>query len=189
MRCTIQQDITLVNFQSHMHRRGVGYQASIMGEEPFYENTAWEGVPVKEFEPGKQIKAGSVLDYHCDYDNPATTDVFQGPRSTDEMCMAIGSYYPVDRTTSQCAIVGEDPDDTRNFGGSWVGNGNKTCAQTMACVQLAFNEEDVFHEITRCVVDSKEEVAPEMSDALRCLFTSADPLKECTAEFDACAAK
>lgn len=187
MRCTIQDDITLTNFQSHMHARGVGYAASVMGEEkPFYENDQWEGVPVAEFGEGKSIAKGSVIDYHCDYDNPGMEAVFQGPRSTDEMCMAIGSYYPANPTTSHCAIAGMDPFGTQNIGGEWVGNGDKTCAETMACVQAAFQGEQVFEDMTMCVLDSAPEKSTYVSAAMRCLFTHENPLADCQPEFTAC---
>lgn len=188
MRCTIQADITLTNFQSHMHRRGVGYEASVMGEDPFYENDLWEGVPVLDLGTGKSIKAGSVIDYHCDYKNPEQRDVYQGPRSTDEMCMAIASYYPADPMTSHCAIEGTDPLKTGNLGADWVGNGDKTCAQTMGCVQGAFGGDKVFEEITKCVLDAAPDKAEVVSDAVRCLFTHQDPLSECQTEFSTCQA-
>lgn len=186
MRCTIHDDITLTNFQSHMHARGVGYSAAVVGEKPFYENDLWEGVPVKDFGEGKKIAKGSVIDYHCDFDNPGKDSVFQGPRSTDEMCMAIGSYYPANPTTSNCAIVGMDPFDTQNVGGEWVGNGDKTCAQTMSCVQSAFNKPNTFEGMTLCILDSAPDRSTYVSDAMRCLLTHENPLAECQTEFAAC---
>lgn len=186
MRCPVQEDITLTNFQSHMHARGVGYSAGVVGESPFYENDLWEGVPVKDFGEGKKIAKGSVIDYHCDYDNPNMNEVFQGPRSTDEMCMAIGSFYPKSETTSQCAIVGEDPFETRNIGGEWVGNGEKTCAATMDCVVEAFQGKRVFEDMTLCILDSAPEKSTYVSDAIRCLFTHDNPAADCQPEFGVC---
>lgn len=188
MRCSINEDITLTNFQSHMHRRGVGYEATIEGQDTFYTNDLWEGVPVLDLGDGKQIAKGSVLDYHCDYKNPTAADVFQGPRSTDEMCMAIGSYYPADPITSGCSTVLDDGTVVNNFGGEWVGNGTKTCKETMACVQTAFNAEKVFEEITKCVLDSAPEKSKVVSDALRCLFLKDNPLSACQTEFATCQA-
>jgi hypothetical protein len=188
MRCAIHSDITLTNFQSHMHRRGVGYEATVVGDDPFYENDKWEGVPVLEFDTGKLLKKGSVIDYHCDYQNNEEHDIFQGPRTTDEMCMAIGSYYPADPTTSQCAIAGQDAFGSQNLGAEWVGNGDKTCAQTMGCVQSAFAAKEPFKDITTCMMDAAPEKSKEVSDAIRCLVTHKDPLKECTTEFSTCQA-
>ena len=61
------------------------------GAAPFYTNPSWENVPVAQFEGGMKIKAGTVIDYACDYSNTAANDVYQGPSATDELCMAIGS--------------------------------------------------------------------------------------------------
>lgn len=189
MRCKVHKDITVMNVQSHMHARGVDYAVSELDAEPFYTNTAWQDVPVKHFPGGLSLKAGSTLDYHCDYDNPGTTDVYQGPRSTDEMCMVIGSYYPADQQTAQCASSADDPLRTQGIGAEWVGNGTATCAETQACVQQTFGSPDIMKGIADCIDASDPAVAKEMSDALRCLFSQLNPATACQAEFAACAAK
>jgi hypothetical protein len=189
MRCPIRSDITLTNFQSHMHARGVGYQASIVGSTaPFYTNTSWEDVPVQQFADGMKIKAGSVIDYRCDYDNPAPNDVYQGPSATDEMCMAIGSFYPKDAATANCVSDPADP-QTTDLGADWVGSGTTTCAATLGCLQQAFGQPDPMHPVTSCIVASDPAVSPELSSALRCFFTQADPVNACAAQIAACSAK
>lgn len=101
--------------------------------------------------------------------------------------MAIGSYYPADPTTSNCAIPGS-AEYTGNLGAEWVGNGDKTCKDTMTCVQGAFGQADVLEQITLCMLDSAPEKSKEVSDAIRCLFTHDNPLAECTTEFETCQA-
>jgi len=191
MKCQIQDDITLMNVQSHMHARGTGYEAKIVGSEPFYTNAKWEDVPVKSFDGGMKIAAGTWIDYRCDYNNAAASDVFQGPRSTDEMCMLIGSYYPASPGTSNCAADPAAPGQTGNLGAEWVGNGTKTCAATMGCVQQAVTGSgDVFQNITTCMMDSDPAVSKEMSDALRCFFLNgASAQTVCKTQFDVCLAK
>lgn len=184
LRCPVHQDITLVNFQSHMHRRGAAYAAGLVGEEPFYENTQWEGVPLGDFGEGLKIAKGSAIDYHCDYKNNEDRNIYQGARSTDEMCMGIGSYYPAEPATSACALFGVD--GTRNLGGEWVGNGVATCADTMGCVQEAQSKEDALQQIMLCVMDSDPAKSKEVSDALRCFATHENPLGACQAEFSVC---
>jgi hypothetical protein len=115
LKCPVHEDITLLNFQSHMHRRGVGYQAAVGDAAPFYDNDQWENVPVLDLGEGVKIPKGSAIDYRCEYMNTEDRDIFQGSRSTDEMCMAIGSYYPAEPATSACAVFGVD--GTRNLGG------------------------------------------------------------------------
>lgn len=194
MQCPVHTDITIQNVQSHMHARGIGYEASIMGEaSPFYTNTAWEGVPVKDFGAGLKVKAGSFFDYHCDYKNAGMNDVFQGPRSTDEMCMLIGSYYPADPYTSNCQRETDVPLGSKVTGADWVGNGAATCSETFSCVQSALGGGKVVEGLTVCISDSDPAVSKEMSASIRCLINSyndgKDPAMECQSEFAACMAK
>jgi hypothetical protein len=191
MKCMIHADITLMNVQSHMHARGTGYAAALPEGEPFYTNAEWEGVPVKRFDPGMKIAAGTWIDYYCDYNNAAANDVYQGPRSTDEMCMLIGSYYPASPVTSNCAADPSAPDQTGNLGAEWVGSGTETCAATMGCVQTSLGGTgDFLQNITTCMVASDPAVSKEMSDALRCLFLNGqNATTACKTQFDACAAK
>jgi hypothetical protein len=176
MRCPINRDITLVNAQSHMHRRGVGFSAAIEGEAPFYENERWEDVPVEHFPRGLKIAAGSRFDYQCDYQNDESRDIYQGPRSTDEMCMLIGAYYPADRATSACLDPAGMP------ASEWVGNGEASCAATLECVSAAKSDAS----LTRCMLQADPNVAAYTSNALHCALHSMDAERECAGELAAC---
>jgi len=186
-RCPVHTDITIANVQSHMHARGVGYAAMVTGQEPFYVNEAWSNVPVKAFEPGLEVQAGSSLDYYCDYHGSQDHVVYQGPRTTDEMCMLIGSYYPADPATASC----RDDSGTR-LGGEWVGEGTATCAETMSCVlaiDFASAETDPLNSISDCMVEADPAVSRETSDFLKCLFSSPNPIVDCAQPIEACQAK
>ena len=179
-RCPVYQDITISNVQSHMHARGVGYEARIDANAPFYTNTHWERVPVSSLD-GMVVKAGSKLDYFCDYRNTEARNVYQGPRSTDEMCMLIGSYYPADPRTANCL------DETGALpGGDWIGQGSASCQDTMGCLQGAGGRLDV---VTDCVQASKPEVSVELSAALRCFMSAQNPFADCGPQIQACSAK
>ena len=182
-RCPVHRDITIMNVQSHMHARGVDFAATVEGEEPFYTNTQWEAVPVGSFETGLHISAGSRLDYYCDYNNAGSTDVYQGARSTDEMCMLIGSYYPADPATANCL----DP-SLENLAGEWIGNGTATCSETLDCVSGALASEDFLPELTDCILDADPAVSREASQMALCIFYSQDPESECSQEISACQA-
>lgn len=182
-RCPVHEDITIANVQSHMHRRGVGYTAAVTGEPAFYENDRWEGVPVKRFDGGLTVPAGATLDYACDYENREARDVYQGPRTTDEMCMLIGSYYPADPRTSNCA------DADGGLGGEWVGNGTATCAETFACLMEAFGATDLIRAGADCIDAASPAVAAESSAVLRCFASAEDPATGCEAEVSACLAR
>lgn len=177
-RCPVYQDITIANVQSHMHARGVGYEARVDDNAPFYTNTLWERVPVETID--LVVPAGSKLDYYCDYRNSEARHVYQGPRSTDEMCMLIGSYYPADPRTANCL------DETGTVpGGDWIGQGSATCQQSLGCFQAAGGE---LAAITDCIVASKPVVAVELSAVLRCFIRASDPVAECSAEIQTCSA-
>lgn len=191
MRCRVHKDITIQNVQSHMHARGSGYQASLGTGAPFYTNTHWEDVPVKDL-GGLKVSAGEWLDYTCEYKNTEAREIFQGARSTDEMCMLIGSYYPADPATANCLDDPNLPVDQNSIGGEWVGNGQATCAQTFDCIQQALGKNS-FEAMMSCVTASDPAVSPEMSAAIRCMFKSfgqgKDPAMSCPMEFGACQAK
>jgi hypothetical protein len=182
-RCPVQHDITIANVQSHMHRRGTGYEATVVGADtPFYVGESWENVHVERFEPNLQLKAGEVIDYHCDYTNPENRVVYQGARSTDEMCMLIGSYYPADRATAQCE------DAQGHLAGEWVGNGTATCAATWTCIKAASQgKDDGLAPIIDCVDAASPDVAAESSALLRCVM--AKGAAACGTEVAACEAK
>lgn len=178
----MHEDITIANVQSHMHRRGVGYSAAVTGQTAFYENTRWEGVPVKRFESGMEVAAGSTLDYWCDYESHEAHDIYQGPRTTDEMCMLIGSYYPADPRTSACT------DASGGLGGEWVGNGTATCAETFACMQTAFGAGNVIGALSDCIDAATPSIAAPSSALLRCFANAGTPETECQAQVAACQA-
>jgi len=177
-RCPVYSDITIANVQSHMHARGIGYAASIGDAAPFYTNDRWEQVPVQRYDD-LVVPAGASLDYYCDYRNTTGASIYQGPRTTDEMCMLIGSYYPADPRTANCL----DESGTRP-GGDWIGNGSATCAQTLQCMQGAGNN---FQAITDCMLAASPAVSRPSSDVLRCFAVAADPATECAAQIAACA--
>jgi hypothetical protein len=180
-RCPVYQDITIVNVQSHMHSRGVGYAARVDGGEPFYTSDRWEDVPVRSYDAFK-VKAGSKLDYYCDFRNTTGTPVYMGPRTTDEMCMLIGSYYPADPRTSNCTdATGKLP------GGNWIGQGTASCQQTMGCIQQA--QAQGLPGITDCMLAASPTVSSESSELLRCFIGAADPFADCGPQIQACAAR
>jgi hypothetical protein len=194
MSCPLPNDITIRNAQSHMHRRGVDYAAVMIApdasRETIYESTRWEGVDVKRWEEGLSVSAGSRIEYHCGYKNPESRTVYQGPKSSDEMCMFIASYWPAAPEISNCAVDPDDINNTQNMNADWVGNGAATCGQTLTCVQgIEASPGDFFgfiRGLTDCVLESRAESSEVVSDGIRCLLTREDPLTECQAEIQAC---
>lgn len=179
-RCPVYSEITIANVQSHMHSRGVAYEARVDDGAPFYTNTRWESVPVIGLD-NMTVPAGSRLDYRCDYRNTEARHVYQGPRASDEMCMLIGSYYPADPRTGFCLDeAGKGP------GGDWIGQGSATCQQTLGCLQNAGGN---LQAVTDCAMASSADVSVELSAALRCFMSATDPLAQCGPQIQACAAR
>lgn len=169
MSCPVAKDIKLLNMQSHMHKRGVGYVANLTDEhggliQELYTNDQWEGVPIQRYGEGLEIKAGQSLDYRCDYKNPEDRDIVQGLTTADEMCMLIGVYYPRDDNLENC----EDENGDRN--GTWIGSGTALCGDTFKCVLDALKgpEDEAAARYFGCVVDACPGAASEVSALVRC---------------------
>jgi Copper type II ascorbate-dependent monooxygenase, C-terminal domain len=207
MSCPIAKDIKLLNMQSHMHRRGVGYVANLTdgkGEklQELYTNDLWEGVPIKRYGAGLDIKAGQRLDYRCDYNNAEDRDIIQGLTTEDEMCVLLGVYYPRDTHLERC----EDENGDRN--GTWIGSGKALCGDSFKCILDALRgpEDEAEAAYFGCVVDACPGVAPELSGLVACQISvgygACDDacekltapscmdclLSECAAEVTACGA-
>jgi hypothetical protein len=133
MRCPIPANITLLQANSHFHKRGYDYSAFLddpSGNEattPFYTSTDWE-------HPGNlaspiSIAAGSFVRFGCTYDNMnGTQEYFQGPSAqNNEMCMFIGTYYPRMDDPSQEFCLPPRSDE--------FGTGKVACGATLNCLK------------------------------------------------------
>ena len=200
--CPITADIHVTNLQSHMHRRGVGYRAAVIGSDgersEIYSNDAWEEVPVKAFDPDLAVSAGSRIEWQCAYQNPEAHDVYQGPRSSDEMCMLIGSYYPRTDAIGFCSQRG-----AAFLGANWnIGKGSASCADSFNCVVAASSDNGssggavagmgakaLTSSITECLIASDPALVEPISDMLGCLASTpsdGDPFTACANEIKTC---
>ncbi len=190
MTCPIRKDITLVNAQSHMHRRGVDYAAYLTDAagtrlDELYTTHEWEEVIPRRFEPARPLQAGQWIDYRCGYDNKEERTVLQGLATTDEMCMFIGLYYPRDEQTEFCAD--DQMGEKRFLAARWIGTGTADGAATADCLSRAMSGPRGDGALYGCVVDSCETISRPMSEATRCLATSGDTCKAaCKTEGEAC---
>ena len=183
MGCTIPDDINISTLQSHMHRRGVDYVAELYEgnkTKTVYETTAWEDVPVKHLSPAMQVAKGDRIEFECRYKNTESRDIWQGPRTTDEMCMLLGSYYPKRSGLQFCFSSA-----------NWRGNGDTSCKESLDCVRSAFLSKDRVRGLTECVTAAKSEVSLPLGSAMGCLirqFTSSEEV-DCTEPIAACDAQ
>lgn len=137
--CPITQAITLKSSVSHMHARGVGYEAKLLSGDPYdantetldmlYETTQWDSPQDTVWSEPKQLEAGQFIDYSCHYQNPDDRIVAQGLDTTDEMCMFMGVYWPRNDALSFCS----DP-HTGNAAGYEIGDGEMGGSEFVSCI-------------------------------------------------------
>ena len=112
--CPISQDINLALLWSHMHSRGVAFEART--DDPgvdapdgtLYESEDWSEPSPRQFpnDPPITVHAGSSITYACTYENRTEMAIKQGLSAvTNEMCILHGMYWPrVDQRTEQCVM-------------------------------------------------------------------------------------
>jgi hypothetical protein len=94
--CTVSPDSKFYVMTTHTHKQGV-HTFVKDGSTVLFDSTSWEhpgtatwGLPFYSFTSGK-------LSYQCEFLNPTMNEIITGDSAaTDEMCMAIGYYFPAD---------------------------------------------------------------------------------------------
>jgi hypothetical protein len=170
--CAVNKDITLVNAQSHMHRRGVGYVANLLDAtgsqmQEIYTTTEWEDVSARQMTPPLELSAGQLIDFRCDYMNNEDHRISQGRTTRDEMCMFLGLYYPKDVKTELCGMT--DDWSGRYLAANWIGSGSNAGAATAGCLQAATGATAAAGDFDACVVNACPAISAETSTAARCL--------------------
>ena len=179
MRCPVSSDVFIMNLQSHMHARGVGFSARVWpengaGAEVVYETQKWLEPPVMTYEPHLALHAGDVLEMRCDFQNQETRAIGYGPRSTDEMCQLIGPYFPRDEHFEKCTdVVG-------HLAAEWVGEGVADGATTRDCLDCAAKFGDGVY--AACMADACPAIAGRMSAVVRCEMTRGLKAAACEGE-------
>ncbi len=182
MRCEVPADVELLFGMSHMHKRGVGYAATVEAPaaggadgEPLFETTEWQGIEPRRYQPTRAIAAGSVIDFHCDFQGEADRTIIEGPSAeANEMCMFIAAYYPrVDPATELCASPGSGP----------VLTGTQSCPQTLNCVRGT--TDPIAQE--QCIVDTCAASSQPAVDLMTCLnFSCGAECAQLGSACDAC---
>lgn len=199
-QCPVQNDITMLDIQSHMHARGTHFEAHLLDEkrgesvEMLYENEEWEEVPVKFFEPGKELSAGQWIEWTCNYENPEDRPVTQGAKATDEMCVLFGTYYPYDENVEFCSTEGGI--ENWMLQSELKMEGTETCSTTLDCI---IEDGDLFSpDYQRCILNACPAAAQEVTDVVKCHATDGWDagcdgdlvclLNACNTEISACTA-
>jgi hypothetical protein len=131
MRCGISKDIHLLGGLSHMHKRGVGFEAFIdppSGETtatPFYKTDDWEHP--KGLATTLDVPSGSRIRFRCDYSAIGDSREFVQGQSAedDEMCIFTGLYYPA-MTANEDLCMGK---------ADMFGAGETACLPSQECIQ------------------------------------------------------
>jgi hypothetical protein len=186
MSCPITQDITLVNGQSHMHKRGTDYVANLTETvngtlNPIYESHDWENVPVSSWQPGMALHQGQSIDYTCFYQNGENREITQGQTTKDEMCMFLGSYYPRNRELEQCQQL------VPGQGATFIGTGTADGAKTLQCFRSAgMSQDQSARKATYfgCVVDSCPAIATPLTAYVKCQLASSGAAGVCASSCD-----
>jgi hypothetical protein len=159
MQCQIPADIDLIFGMSHMHKRGVGYEAKLADPETMlFETSAWEGIEPRRYAPEQHIAAGSTIDFHCDYQGESGRTIIEGPSAdANEMCMFVAAYYPrLEQPIELCAGPGSGP----------VFDGTQTCGQTVGCVRSAGDP----LAAEQCLIDTCAASSQPAADLMMCMF-------------------
>lgn len=93
--CNLPFDMNLLKAASHMHKHGTHFDAKI-GDEKVFETDTWDEPASALFSPAKAVKGGKELDFSCTFvNNSANTLTFGESAETNEMCIFVASFYPV----------------------------------------------------------------------------------------------
>jgi hypothetical protein len=98
--CTVSPDAKFYVVSTHTHKQGVGtfiQDGAINPAGPkVFESTSWEHPGEKAWSTAPFYSfASGKLSYQCDYMNPNNYSIQDGDSAdTEEMCMAIGYYFP-----------------------------------------------------------------------------------------------
>lgn len=130
MRCNVPRNVKLLSGLSHMHKRGVGFEAFLdapggeLAPTSFYSSTDWQHPP--SIATPLDVPAGSRLRFRCDYQNGSENEALQGQSADrDEMCIFTGLYHPAMPDADSLCLGAAD----------MLGGGDKSCLDTLTCLR------------------------------------------------------
>ena len=204
MRCPIGRDATILGAGSHMHRRGTAFRAYLdlpgarPSTTPFFTTNDWQHPPY--FHGPLAAPSGAHVRFECDYRSDEATDIVQGlSADANEMCMFSAFYYPA-----------ADPAEDTCTGMDDAGSADRSCAETLSCLELCpVSEKPRFGEgradvgpcWQRCIAASCPNAASALFPELACVDRECPEecgtygakctscaLARCKREIDACQA-
>ncbi len=191
MSCPVTSDVTLTTAQTHMHKWGLGGEATLEDAagnllQKLYTSSTWTDPPVTQWsDPPMALHAGQQIDYQCNYQNNGSTTISQGLSAvTNEMCVFAGAYYPRDPVFETCGTSGMLGDV--GSAATFIGTGSATCGASLACLAGAKGKDAAT--FYGCIVQSCAGVAKPLTAFVDCALKSANPVTDCATEISACEA-
>src|SRR5882724_7615564 len=91
---SLGQEIWLIGDASHMHKRGIRFQASTDKGDMLYDGTDWQEPKLKSFSPALHLMPGTKITWACTYNNDTgQTLSFGESAANNEMCIFPGEFY------------------------------------------------------------------------------------------------
>lgn len=102
--CAVPDSSQFFRMTTHAHKHMTDAQVARWNQQPgdmILENTDWEHPKTEAYDaPYLTLAPGEEIYYQCTYRNDGDTVIHDGQSAaTNEMCMAIGYYFPASRTT------------------------------------------------------------------------------------------
>ncbi|MEJ7731992.1 MAG: hypothetical protein WKG00_22630 [Polyangiaceae bacterium] len=95
--CNVPSDVSFFTLSTHAHRRATKTWVQD-GSKTVFESEDWEHPGAVDWTAAPHYSFGNQLTYHCDYQNDLDKPVNTGNSAeTDEMCMAVGYFFPADK--------------------------------------------------------------------------------------------
>ena len=174
MHCEIDGDVSLLYALPRMHRRGVGFVATVSDgstgpRRPILTTSTYE-VGTTRFDPSLEIRAGSAIDFTCHYQNTESFPVIEGSSAArNEMCTFAATF--ISPTGAQLGA------DTRLCEGAGSGtrmSGSTGCAASRACVEALrgadFSLESTLIARDRCYTSACQSGFELMQTLLTCQY-------------------
>jgi len=102
-------NVVWLSTHSHKHTESAVVdvdRAAVGTEEQEVETTVYSDPTVRTYAPPLRLEAGDRIDWTCNYLNSTSVQLHFGVTSEDEMCFAVGFFYPDDDSAPLPAVRG-----------------------------------------------------------------------------------
>jgi hypothetical protein len=192
MHCERPIDINILSVASHMHARGIGFNATLLdasgaNPESLYETRDWDTPSARSFDPPLRLTKDRAIEFECHYDNSTNNEYFQGLSAIEnEMCVLTGLYYAdegIPRMESNPLAALGSPEWCGGAGSYFRTYGTGACAPLRQCIDQLNSQyglvsnvltapPDANHQLQRCYADSTDDASARARAYVSCRGTS-----------------